>query len=126
MLAVREYLNTAMWHANPRGICEAVKTYLQSQTTYDVMQIDAVLKNKDNAKTNISERTAQRWLIKLGWLYGRNKKGYCDGHEREDVVRYREEVFCPRMKVSVMFLASNVTTRREEINTVVIAFSGNI
>ena len=47
-----------------------------------------------------SERTANRWLLRLGWVYGRNKKGYCDGHEWPDVVEYREKVFCPRMKVS--------------------------
>lgn len=39
-------------------------------------------------------------LLRLGWTYGRNKKGYCDGHERLDVVQYREQIFCPRMKVS--------------------------
>jgi len=63
------------------------------------MKIEAVLTNHDTAKLGISERTAQRWLIKLGWVWGRNKKGYCDGHEREDVVEYREKIFCPRMKV---------------------------
>ncbi|KAA8893105.1 hypothetical protein FN846DRAFT_896273 [Sphaerosporella brunnea] len=99
MLAVREYLNTAMWNANPRGMCKAVKAHLQSKTEYDLMRIDAVLMNKNGAKTGIAERSAGRWLIKLGWSYGRNKKGYCDVHEREDVVKYREMVFCPRMKV---------------------------
>jgi hypothetical protein len=47
-----------------------------------------------------SELQANRWLLRLGWVYGRNKKGYYDGHERPDVVEYREKVFCPRMKVS--------------------------
>jgi len=99
MLAVREYLNNAMWRANTQGICEAVKVYLQSQRAYDVMKIDVLL-HKDSSKTEISERTAQRWFLKLGWVYGRNKKGYCDGHERKDVVEYRDSIFCPRMKVS--------------------------
>jgi hypothetical protein len=103
VLAVREYLNTAMWTASTKGICDAVKAYLQSNKMYDVMRIDTVLHNNDTArnKTGISERTARRWLTKLGWNYGRNKKGYCDGHEREDVVQYRELVFCPRMKVGL-------------------------
>ncbi|KAA8893515.1 hypothetical protein FN846DRAFT_978478, partial [Sphaerosporella brunnea] len=30
-LAVREYLNTAMWHASPKGICDAVAAHLQSK-----------------------------------------------------------------------------------------------
>jgi hypothetical protein len=32
-------------------------------------------------------------------LYRQNKKGYCDGHERADIVKYREMVFGPQMKV---------------------------
>ena len=37
-------------------------------------------------------RTAQRWLHQMGWHYGKQKRGmYIDGHEREDVIKYREE-----------------------------------
>ena len=47
-------------------------------------------------KTSISERTARRWLVRLGWRRTRLKKGiYMDGHEREDVVKYRNETFLP-------------------------------
>lgn len=100
-LAVREYLNTAMWHASPKGVCEAVSKHLQSENSaIDIMRIDAVLCNSQTGRKGISERTATRWLTRLGWVYGRNKKGYCDGHERPDVVEYRDNVFCPRMKVS--------------------------
>ncbi|KAA8893849.1 hypothetical protein FN846DRAFT_787332, partial [Sphaerosporella brunnea] len=62
------------------------------------MKIEVILNTKDN-KGGICDRTARRWFVKLGWIYGRNKKGYCDGHERKDVVEYRDKVFCPRMKV---------------------------
>ncbi|KAA8907992.1 hypothetical protein FN846DRAFT_754691, partial [Sphaerosporella brunnea] len=42
-------------------------------------------------------RTARRWLKKLGLVFGRYTKGvYVDGHEREDVVFYRQNVFLPR------------------------------
>ncbi|KIO18904.1 hypothetical protein M407DRAFT_83446 [Tulasnella calospora MUT 4182] len=41
----------------------------------------------------ISEWTATRWLKKLDYRYRNEKKGYADGHEREDVVRYRQDVF---------------------------------
>lgn len=41
-------------------------------------------------KPSISERTAHRWLGRLGWRYGKQKNGmYIDGHERDDVVQYR-------------------------------------
>ena len=44
----------------------------------------------------ISERTARRWLIKLGWRRTVVQKGvYMDGHERSDVVEYRNNVFLP-------------------------------
>jgi hypothetical protein len=38
---------------------------------------------------SISLRTAQRWLHRNGWRYGRRRNGmYVDGHERDDVVAY--------------------------------------
>ena len=93
-LAVREYLNVAMWHASPKGVCEAVGNYLQSEkSAVDMMGINEVpCDGQENGKA-ISTRTACRWLGRMGWMYGRNKKGYCDGHERADVVEYREKVF---------------------------------
>ncbi|KAK3825076.1 MAG: hypothetical protein J3Q66DRAFT_274006, partial [Benniella sp.] len=41
----------------------------------------------------ISITTARRWLLKdLGWVMSTKKIGlYYDGHEREDVLGYREE-----------------------------------
>lgn len=46
---------------------------------------------------NISSRTAQRWLNILGLRFGKFMKGlYNDGHERDDVVRYRN-AFLQRM-----------------------------
>ena len=49
-------------------------------------------------KKPFSERTARRWLIKLGWRRTVVRKGvYMDGHERDDVVKYRNEVFLPAM-----------------------------
>jgi len=101
VLAVREYLNTARWHVSPKGICEVVAKQLQNvNAAVDIMRIDAVLHNSQTGRQSISERTACRWLTRLGWVFGRNKKGFCDGHERPDVIDYRENVFCPRMQVS--------------------------
>ncbi|KAF8208560.1 hypothetical protein K438DRAFT_1754445 [Mycena galopus ATCC 62051] len=49
-------------------------------------------------KNPLSIRTARRWLIKLGWTHTLIKKGvYMDGHEREDVVHYRNHEFLPAM-----------------------------
>lgn len=42
-------------------------------------------------KKTISVKTAQVWLKKLGWYHQKHHKDiYYDGHEREDVVKYRE------------------------------------
>jgi hypothetical protein len=47
----------------------------------------------------LCERTARRWLVKLGWSRTVLRKGvYMDGHERPDVVEYREKAFLPKMK----------------------------
>ena len=46
----------------------------------------------------LCEPTARRWLIKLGWQHTKIKKGvYLDGHEREDVVSYCQNIFLPKM-----------------------------
>lgn len=45
----------------------------------------------------IRARTARNWLAKLGFNYAEVKKGvYIDGHEREDVVQYRNAIFLPK------------------------------
>jgi hypothetical protein len=49
-------------------------------------------------KNPLCERTARRWLVKLGFRRTVFRKGiYIDGHEREDVVKYWDEVFLPAM-----------------------------
>ncbi|CAJ0645936.1 7905_t:CDS:2 [Entrophospora sp. SA101] len=46
----------------------------------------------ENENKRISEKTARRWLKGLGWKFGTYKKGlYNDGHERPDVVEYRNK-----------------------------------
>ena len=45
-----------------------------------------------NLPRNISVSTATRWLHRLGFRQRSHKKGsYVDGHEREDVVKHRDE-----------------------------------
>ena len=39
--------------------------------------------------TMICERTAQCWIRRMGWRYGKMLNGmYVDGHERKDVIAY--------------------------------------
>ncbi|KAF8594863.1 hypothetical protein BDV93DRAFT_458225, partial [Ceratobasidium sp. AG-I] len=42
-------------------------------------------------------RTAQRWMTKLGYKWRTERRGqFADGHEREDVVEFRQNVFIPK------------------------------
>jgi hypothetical protein len=53
---------------------------------------DYVKDRPDYLQTKISLRTCHRWMILLGFKYGKWKKGvYVDGHERGDVVSYRKK-----------------------------------
>ncbi|PIL28057.1 hypothetical protein GSI_09809 [Ganoderma sinense ZZ0214-1] len=50
-------------------------------------------------KKSISLSTAKRWMHKMGYRWTREKRGmYADGHERPDVVSYRQNVFIPAWK----------------------------
>ena len=58
------------------------------------MRIETILNGGPNAAVanDISFATARRWLARLGWVWGRDRKGYVDGYERGDAVEYREKV----------------------------------
>jgi hypothetical protein len=61
-----------------------------------------------NLVEGICERTARRWLIKLGWRRTVVRKGvYMDGHERSDVVEYRNKVFLPAIAQFEPFMAKH-------------------
>jgi hypothetical protein len=47
-------------------------------------------------KKTISEATARRWMFRMGYRWRKSPSGqYVDGHERPDVVGYRQTVFLP-------------------------------
>ncbi|KAJ6518432.1 hypothetical protein DFH09DRAFT_939964, partial [Mycena vulgaris] len=55
--------------------------------------------DKHGLDKKISVRTARRYLNDLGYRFTVEKKGqYSDGHEHDDVVYYRTEVFLPSLK----------------------------
>ncbi|OCH88550.1 hypothetical protein OBBRIDRAFT_813579 [Obba rivulosa] len=57
------------------------------------------VKAKYGMTKTISLATAQRWMKKLGYRWTMTPKGqYADGHECEDVVAYRQNVFLLRWK----------------------------
>jgi hypothetical protein len=57
------------------------------------------VKEKHSITKTIGIHTARRYLRNMGYRFSNPKKGqYCDGHEREDVVWYRQHTFVPLMK----------------------------
>jgi len=103
-----------------RGGCKNARTLLKdevvrttSQTWLTEQPIGSITPNKFMHALNktilpslgmspskpLCERTARRWLVKLGWTRTILRKGvYMDGHEHADVVEYREKIFLPTMK----------------------------
>ena len=54
------------------------------------------VKTRYNASVSISLKTAQRWMEHLGYNWTDSPTGqYVDGHEQEDVVNYRQNVYLP-------------------------------
>jgi transposase len=80
---------------------EWCRSQLKGFTTQNF--IDDFLQKNESTKHIHKLSTAQKYLRRLGWKYGRGKAGiYLDGHERPDVVESRK-IFCSK----IMELASN-------------------
>ena len=66
--------------------------YIRAQDVVDFVATEKIQDMLGSKKRGICVRTAQRWLHKLDWRYGHKKRGmYIDGHEWDDVVKYRGE-----------------------------------
>ncbi|KAG1816026.1 uncharacterized protein BJ212DRAFT_1299875 [Suillus subaureus] len=66
--------------------------YICTQYIVDYITRPEVQGKLGSKKTRISLATAQRWIHKLDWQYGKKwNEMYIDSHECEDVVKYHEE-----------------------------------
>jgi hypothetical protein len=84
--AVKDYLRQAVEREMPRGL----KKY---------MEVELFPRIHLKVGKGISLRTARRWLHREGFRYIEHKKLlYYNGHERPDVVQYRQDVFLPAME----------------------------
>ncbi|PVH68112.1 hypothetical protein DL98DRAFT_633755 [Cadophora sp. DSE1049] len=62
-----------------------------------------------------AKKTTYKWLNRLGFHATKEKKGvYVDGHEREDVIEYRQKEFLPQMA----YYQSLTTNYEEDANKV--------
>ncbi|RPA80167.1 hypothetical protein BJ508DRAFT_210526 [Ascobolus immersus RN42] len=70
------------------------KRYVSQSLELELHAFEEALEDKETPgyhRISISSRQVRRWLNKLGYNWKDIRKGvYIDGHEREDVVRYRE------------------------------------
>ena len=72
--------------------------YVYAQDIVDYIAWPEVQESLGAKKRTILLKTAQQWMQKLDWRYGKKKNGmYIDGHKWEDVVQYRDE-FLKRWK----------------------------
>ena len=90
---------------------KGLKQYLELQL-FPRMQMKVV--------RGVSLRTARRWLHREGFRFTEHRKVlYFDGHERPDVVGYRQNVFIPQMKQCrrriVEYIVGDVGKEREKL-----------
>jgi hypothetical protein len=112
---LRSYLRTNKWSMDPRKLSDfannkllpdEAKKYLHHIVEKELpaglkayLEVELFPRVQMKVGKGISLRTARRWLHKEGFRYTAHKKAlYYDGHEREDVVEYRQNVFLPKMK----------------------------
>ena len=95
------------------AVAGEIKLHLQSKGKYicaeDIMTFlsDAAVREDLGIKKPISIQTARSWLRKMGYRWRAEPKGqYFDGHERPDVVDYRQNTFIPAWKVLEPFMVT--------------------
>lgn len=93
-LAARDWISNSGEHVTAYGLAKAIGEYLDSQNAVHALQ--ELFGPNGN---RIRARTARRWLRRMGLEYDTVKKDvFVDGHERADVVEYRQKVFIPRWR----------------------------
>lgn len=84
------------------GFAQEINLYLQSKGKYVKADDIAVylsqpdVQEKWGLKKSIGRATCKRWMHKLSWRWVKTHKGlYADGHERDDVMKYRQSAYLP-------------------------------
>ncbi|KAI0316465.1 hypothetical protein OF83DRAFT_1060295, partial [Amylostereum chailletii] len=99
---IAKYGSSTKSRIDDEDLAAAIKLHLQSVGKY-VRALDIVhfldrpeVQTQFGLKKSVSLSTAQRWMKRMGYRWMKTPKGqYVDGHEREDVVAYRQHVFLP-------------------------------
>jgi hypothetical protein len=112
---LRAYVHSKKWAMDPAKLAKFTKNellpdvaakYLQHITREEMpkglkkyMEVELFPRIHLKVGWGVSLSTAHRWLHLEGFRYTSHKKGlYFDGHDRPDVVAYRQNQFLPAMK----------------------------
>jgi hypothetical protein len=75
---------------------QGLSPYIAAQDVVNYVSSDE-MKTHLKLKNGISLWTAQWWMKRMEYRWQSEPKGmYSDGHERDDVVHYRQNIFLPR------------------------------
>jgi hypothetical protein len=111
---LRTYLKSNKWALNPEKLknftnqkllldeaekyCHEICDKEMPQGLKKYMELELFPRIHMKVGKGISLSTARRWLQCEGFKYTAHKKAiYYDGHDRPDVVKYRQEEFLPAM-----------------------------
>ena len=75
---------------------QSVGKFVKAEDLVDYMDTPE-MRTRTGWTTRLSVATAQRWMKKISYQWTRDPKGqFVDGHERADVVTYRQQIFLPK------------------------------
>jgi hypothetical protein len=112
---LRVYVRSNKWSMNPKKLAEFTKNemipseadkYLRHVVNKEMprglkqyLEVELFPRIQLKVGKGISISTARRWLHREGFCYMQHKKAlYYDGHDRPDVLEYRQRVFLPTME----------------------------
>jgi len=76
---------------------QGIGKYVKAMDIADFLDTPEMKRRLNRTKT-IHISTAQRWMHKMGYRWTTTPKGqYVDGHEQEDIVAYRQNIFLPKL-----------------------------
>src|SRR5882762_564391 len=111
---MRTYLRSHKWATNPKKFADFTQQKLfpaeaekyakhivdkeMPRGLKKYLEVELFPQIQMKVRKGISISTARRWMERQGFYYTKYKKAlYFDGHERPDVVHYRQHIFLPLM-----------------------------
>jgi hypothetical protein len=112
---LRAYVRSNKWSMNPEKLAKftrnellpsATQQYAKEVTQHEMphglkryLELEIFPRIHMKVHKGVSLSTTRRWLHREGFRFLPHKKGlYFDGHDRPDVVEYRQNYFLPKMK----------------------------